>query len=99
MDLIEEGLELYNKLQSNIIKTYVSKIGKLEDYLHLPFTHNELPIGVVTEVIELEDAYELTVIMFKNKIWNSILTDNKSGIMKSISIDFIDMHNKKLNNL
>jgi len=59
----------------NQIKTKVSKIGNPEDYLNLPvldryseFKFEEKVIGTVTNVIEANDYYELTITLWLDKI-------------------------------
>ncbi|MCM3387277.1 hypothetical protein M3649_03910 [Ureibacillus chungkukjangi] len=82
--------EIYDLLTIKELK--VSKKGDKKDYFNLPFTKNDIPVGVVVKADDLEDGYELTIRLFKDLIWNSVTFEDK---VKSVSIDYVDLHNKK----
>lgn len=46
------------------MKVLVNKIGKTDDYIHLPVIRNEKHIGVVTEARETDNWYELSITVF-----------------------------------
>lgn len=60
--------------------------GDLAAFENKPFVHNEQAIGVVKEVKEIGDKYELTILVW-DKFLNIIpcFTDNK---FDSVSLDF-----------
>ncbi|UUV46027.1 hypothetical protein [Bacillus phage vB_BanS-Thrax1] len=43
------------------------KIGKPEDYIHIPLVRDGKALGVVMSVVEKEDMYELTA-----KLWTTM---------------------------
>jgi hypothetical protein len=55
------------------IKTLVSKVGFLDEYINLPVIKDNVAIGVITYAEELEYGYELTM-----TLWNMLeITDDK----------------------
>ena len=59
----------------NQIKTKVSKVGKTEDYLNMPVIDRysedkseERVIGVVIEAVEVGNYYELTIVLWLDRI-------------------------------
>lgn len=79
-----------------MIKTRVDKIGKLDSYFNLPVTNrlvfNSLDatveiIGIVTDVMELDDKYELTI-----AVWDKFVTQKiecEDNQPSAISISFV----------
>ena len=79
-----------------VIKIRTDKIGKSHSYLNLPVTNRlvfDSPdistqiIGIVTDVVELDDKYELTIAVWDKFISQQIeFQDNQPS---AISIGFI----------
>lgn len=46
------------------VKTYMSKIGKPEDYIHLPVIKDGKAVGIVVNATEEDERYVLDCLMY-----------------------------------
>jgi len=74
-----------------VLKTVVPKQGDINTYLNAPVldrvnfnAFDSKAIGVITDVIEKEDGYELTI-MLRNKMQYEWINDKVSAISLGIS--------------
>jgi hypothetical protein len=73
------------------LKTIVPKQGDIETYINKPFLNridgdpfNSKAIGIITNAVEVENGYELTIALWKNKLVYEWFTD---GELSAISFE------------
>jgi hypothetical protein len=70
------------------LKTIVPKQGKVEDYINKPFLDRldrdpfkSTAIGIINDAVEVDNGYELTILIWKQEIVTEWFTDGQLSAM------------------
>ncbi|MEI2465041.1 hypothetical protein [Niallia taxi] len=60
----DKYLEILRNNKYNQFKILVNKVGKLEEYINLPYIQDGTATGVIKDSVETNEGYELTIYLF-----------------------------------
>lgn len=68
-------------MEKSVIKANVNVpiVGEPVDYINSPIIKDNIAIGVITDCIEVEDKYNLSIVLWQNIILE--LTNNKPSAL------------------